>query len=302
MKPKLKRLLTKAIFICVFLVIFLFFVAYRMMTRITGRIVYSEQKKEIIETGRVQLGRHGAQPVSFVTEDGLRIAGLLIVRSGATRNLVVCHGYRQAKEFYWPLADMFDGDNILFFDFRAHGDSEGKRITIGHREKSDVQAAVAFLRENEKTKGLPTCGLGVSMGAVALIAAAAEGTKFQALLLDSPFANLGDHIAESFTLRTGLPRFPLMNLCVFLFEMVTGISVADNVPCEQMCQVECSVFLVHSKDDYVTHVDHSLALYEQKKEDTDLWLIEKARHGRAYIECRDEYALRARGFLDQVTV
>ena len=43
------------------------------------------------------------------------------------------------------------GYAVLLFDFQAHGESSGKRITFGHLEGLDASAAVTFLHSCTKS-------------------------------------------------------------------------------------------------------------------------------------------------------
>ena len=157
----------------------------------TKRPAYAIRKKEEHLAFRdVLFKKFNAQPVSFSTQDGIGIAGLLIIRPEAARNILVCHGYRMAKERMHRFALMFPHDNILLFDYRAHGQSEGGRSSIGYYEKNDVLAALHFLQENTLTAHLPIVGVGVSMGAVTLLSAACQSGICKAIVLDAPFARL----------------------------------------------------------------------------------------------------------------
>ena len=64
---------------------------------------------------------------------------------------------------------MADGFDVVSYDSRGHGRSEGV-CTLGDRESLDVAAAVAYAR----TKGLPVVLVGASMGAVAVLRYAAS--------------------------------------------------------------------------------------------------------------------------------
>ena len=80
----------------------------------------------------------------------------------------------------------------LAFDFRAHGESEGRWITIGDEESLDVAAALEFARG----LGGPTAWVGFSMGASSYLQHVASGGDEADLcaVLDSPFDTLREAI------------------------------------------------------------------------------------------------------------
>ena len=294
-----RRFIILSALITLFITVSFFGIAYRILVKFTCKVSYSVDKKKKIKESRAYLKtEHNAREVRFETDDGIIIAGLLIVRKGARRNLLMCHGYRGAKEYFRSFVDKFPHDNVLLFDFRAHGESEGSVITVGYREKKDVHAAVKFLKNNSTTKGLPICGLGISMGAASLVGAAAEKQEFKAIMLESSFSQLWKHLCEVFTERTGLPRVPFMPIVCFLFEHVAGFSFPTYNPCDCICDIDCPVLIVHAKDDDFISVDHAYEIFEKASNQKRLWLVDSARHGYISRSYKEAYFKRATIFFD----
>ena len=157
---------------------------------------------------RVLLQRvYGAQEVSFVAADGLVLAGLLIKRSNAKGTVLLCHGYKHSKELMGRYCSLFEGYNILLFDFRGAGQSGGFFSSIGYYESEDVKAAIAFARVAvPQPVGRPLIVFGVSMGAAAALKAVSEGAVVDGLILDSPYASLAQIIDQSVQHFSVVPR------------------------------------------------------------------------------------------------
>jgi len=239
-----------------------------------------------------------AEPVSFITRDGVKLSGLLVTRDQAKRTILMCHGFLRTKETMRHFAKMFPEDNILMFDFRAHGQSEGEFCSIGHYERHDVMAALAFINTHETTKETPVVGVGASMGAATLLAAAAHGANFQALILDSSFARLEDQIAHIFYDSTGLPQTPFMPAARLIFEYIADFSIKEFNPEEHASQVNCPVLIIHSKDDKYTPVESAHKIYARLEHDQkDLWLVSDAEHARIGKHYPQEYQKRVDSFL-----
>lgn len=90
----------------------------------------------------------------FKTSDGLRLCGILSKPQNSTnRCIILCHGITADKEengIFTNLAKelMESGFNVFRFDFRGHGESEGKSVdmtVLG--EVKDLEATVNFLKE-----------------------------------------------------------------------------------------------------------------------------------------------------------
>lgn len=119
------------------------------------------------------------------TQDGVNILAWFIERKKSKKSVIVCHGLgANRSNFISAIKFLADaGYNVLIFDFRGHGESEGHTCSVGIYEKWDVMAAYDYL----KKRGDQIYGVGYSMGATALLNCAASGAKFQAIILDSPF-------------------------------------------------------------------------------------------------------------------
>ena len=92
--------------------------------------------------------------VNLNTQDGLRLSAYFLKRKWASGNLIVAHGYQSCKEIVSPIIDLFPNYNILLFDFRGHGKSDGRFRTLGCHEYKDVFAAVDFLNDTSTSRGL----------------------------------------------------------------------------------------------------------------------------------------------------
>jgi pimeloyl-ACP methyl ester carboxylesterase len=136
----------------------------------------------------------GVREVSITTEDRLRLSGWQLEVEAPRGTIVLAHGYRDDRRQLWPIATPLAaiGYRILAFDFRAHGRSEGSRITIGHEEERDVRAILAHARG----LGGPVGYLGFSMGAAAYLIAVARGAReAEVAVLDAPYDTLAETIA-----------------------------------------------------------------------------------------------------------
>src|SRR5262249_41498850 len=124
--------------------------------------------------------------------DGVRLRGWFIpAATRSERTVLFCHGIganRSQVLYYLKVADAL-GANVLAYDSRGHGDSDGHTVTMGHKEKDDVLTALAYLRNERPAQARQVIGLGVSMGTSGLIGAAAEvEPPLAGLIVDSGFA------------------------------------------------------------------------------------------------------------------
>lgn len=143
--------------------------------------------------------------------------------------VVLVHGLGDNLESYVEHARPFvaRGHTVLLPDLRGHGGSEGRLTTLGGREAEDVRAAMRFLRK----AGLAGDGvvlMGTSMGAVAVILAAAEENDVRAVVAEAPFDSYRDTVAHHARLFYGLPAWvPLIPLTVGFAEWRADFDADD---------------------------------------------------------------------------
>ena len=89
-----------------------------------------------------------------------------------------------------------EGYNLLLFDLRGHGSSEGDQISGGYFERWDVLGAYDYLVEERGVTAGKVGLMGYSMGGVTSILAAVEEPGIAAIVADSPFAAATDLIVQ----------------------------------------------------------------------------------------------------------
>ena len=256
-------------------------VTYRTLKLQCGRsrkIDYAAVRKR---NHKMLITRHTTEAVSFTSQDGLRLSGMLVYRPLAQRVILLCHGRWQAKEFLYPLADIFTTDTLLFFDFRTHGASEGNLVSLGHHETKDVQAARRFLETHKHTKHMPVYGIGFSMGAAALLNAVCQGSVFEAVAIDSAFAHLHTQMCRLFTRTTKLPSC-LLSLSQCIYEALIKGPIEAVSPRAFLQNISLPVLIMHSQEDHVVPVEDAYELYASAQGAKELWIVKGARHAYLY--------------------
>ncbi|TMW64361.1 hypothetical protein Poli38472_012983 [Pythium oligandrum] len=80
------------------------------------------------------------------------------------------------------------GFSVFALDFSGSGLSQGKYVSLGYHEQTDIATVVKYLRESGETSHI--CLWGRSMGAVASLLYAQNDLEINAMVLDSPFSSL----------------------------------------------------------------------------------------------------------------
>ena len=243
------------------------------------------------------------EKVSFSATDGVPLRGWYLGGGHRGVSIVCAHGlFRSRREVLGRGVLLREsGFNVLLLDSRRHGESGGDRVTIGLKERFDVQGGIAFMRERQPEDQIIL--FGVSMGAVAALLAAAERPEVVAVIADSSFLTLEQVVTAYMDLLFGLPRFPLGDMLLFFIERRGGFQKED-LSTEQAVRGIGNrpiLFLGGSEDreapPEVQRTLHAAA----KSEASHVVIFEGATHGAAYRTQTDAYRAALLDFLDRAT-
>ena len=189
------------------------------------------------------------EDVNFTTEDNLRLSGWFIPSSGnkTKKTIILLHGYPADKGNILPLNSFLAKDyNLLLFDFRYFGKSEGRYTTIGIKEIEDLKAAITFL----KKRGIPEIGIwGFSMGgAAALMISHNIIPEIKTIVSESGYASLRDMIYVFYS-PLSFFKYPLSWLTILWTKLFLQIDIDQKSPLNLVVKIKVPLLITHSQDD-----------------------------------------------------
>lgn len=255
-------------------------------------VVYVHRFKVPNTSNPEQILKRSYEDVAFRTADGMAIRGWFIpAAKPSQRTLIICHGLGANRSNFLQYCAVGDAlkANVLMFDFRGHGDSDGYTVTFGYRERFDVLAAIDYLRHERPEQAREVYGLGISMGSSALLQAAAEASPpFDGIIVDSAFASaieLTDNILADFP--GGLR--PYMSTCgVPIASLHAGCCLENVRPIDSVSHITSPILFIHAKDDMLIPVSHAERLRRQAAGPKDIFITEHGGHGSS-LRSREQY-------------
>jgi uncharacterized protein len=210
--------------------------------------------------------------VAFQGEGGTRLVGWQFPRKGRKRRgaLVFLHGHSDNRHLAVRAAECFSalGYDVLAYDQRAHGRSEGDHCTYGFLEKRDlVRALDAFGIERAVV-------LGTSLGAAVALQAAPFEKRIEAIVAHAPFVDLRAAIDD----RSRIFSRRLIEAGIAAAEQEAGFRADEVSPLIAARSVKAPVLLVHGSRDPWTPPWHSQRILEALAGPKELLLVQGATH------------------------
>lgn len=257
--------------------------------------------------------------VTFLSRgDGVELRGWLIPGIGADgqptleRTVIAVHGAWQNRTD--PAIGLNDlcctlaraGFAVLAFDMRGHGESQAAPFTLGYAERLDILGAVDFLRDG----ALPYPELehpqwigayGISMGASALLYAAASEPAIRAVVADSAYAEMAQTIERELPLRSHLPSFFTPG-ALFAARALYGVDIAAVRPVEVVAAIAPRPLLLIQGAADTMNPASSLTHLARAAESAPLahvvsWRVPNTPHAQAFHQEREAYVSLLISFL-----
>ena len=204
-------------------------------------LVYRPSRRIEATPSDVELG---FEDVSMTAEDGTKLHAWYVPRRNANYTLLFCHGNGGNISHRLDSIRMFHrmGLNVLIFDYRGYGRSEGRPTEAGTYQ--DAAAAWDYLVEKCGIPAERVIIFGRSLGGAVAAHLAHEHTP-GALIVESTFTSAPDLGARLY------PFLPVRWLCRFSYDTRSIIG-----------EISCPILVVHSRDDETVPFEFGQALFD----------------------------------------
>jgi pimeloyl-ACP methyl ester carboxylesterase len=205
----------------------------------------------------------------------LTLRGWKFRHSGPARGTVIyLHGSADNRTSGLFVAERFTrrGYDVVVYDSRAHGESEGEACTYGYYEKQDLRHVIDAVEPG------PVAVLGVSLGGAVALQAAAIDARIRTVVAVSTFSDLRTVATER------APRIASTDDIEAAFRLAESIAhfrVDDVSPVASARKIEVPVLLVHGQDDHETPAAHSQRIFAALPGPKRLLLVPGAGHDDA---------------------
>ena len=244
------------------------------------------------------------QNISFAASDGVRLRGWLAIASPNAPTIILAHGFKGTRVSMLPWARFLyaAGYNVLLFDDRGCGQSDGWGIGLGSTEPNDVVGAVRYLESRSDLANKRYGALGVSLGAGVVLLAAAREPALVAVVADSAWADERPQLDRMSSVPIGRLSLPVLPYEPALVDALIGARLEATSPSVAIGKIAPrAVFLIHSADDRntTTPLTGEAQLYAAAGQPKQQWIAPSGGHAGALAAHPAEYQQRVLAFFAQ---
>lgn len=225
------------------------------------------------------------EEINIIAPDRIKLNSWLIkAPSPARATVLYLHGVGDCKIDGLHFARLLHDHhfNVLLYDARRHGISDGRFCTYGYYEKHDVSTIIDYLATRTDV-AVGKIGLfGTSMGASVALQAAAIDSRICAVVAENSFATLRTIFDDYQKRMIYLPFHYLRNIVIKRSELTAKFKANDVSPLEAVKHFTIPVLFIYGSEDKLIDHQYSLRLYEQATGPKELFPIDHAAHNNTW--------------------
>ena len=229
---------------------------------------------------------HTREKVKLTSFDGLELAALYLPVERPRGTVIAFHGYRSLATIDFALEVEFFhrlGYDVLLPYQRSHGESQGKYITYGVKERFDCRdwARYAAQRFGEDK---PLFLMGISMGAATVLMA--SGLELpgntRGIVADCGFTTPWDIMAHVARRDYRLPPFPLLYLLDGLARLRAGFRLKGADTRKALERNRIPVLFLHGEEDGFVPLSMTEENFAACRAEKRLYTVPGAGHAQSF--------------------
>ncbi len=233
-----------------------------------------------------------------IVNDGLNLYGEYF-DFGNKKAVIIVAGRTDSLKYSYFFAEPYreSGYNVLVIDTRAHGESDGEVITLGHKESEDTIAWAKMIHDEYGIEKIILHGIciGSACSLYAMISDACP-EYIDGMVADGMFANFGDSF-KNHMIEFKIPTVLIYRIFTFMYKLKTGYSITTG-PLEVIDQMHKPLLMLHSKEDNYSTPYYAEKLFEKcaSKSKEIVW-FPHGRHSMLRITDTEKYDAAVKSFI-----
>ncbi len=256
-----------------------------------------------INSGIAWITEKNCEKIEIMSYDGLKLAARLLPAENARGTIILMHGYR--APLYRDFACVYEyfnslGFNLLIPSQRAHGESEGKYICYGAKERYDCQKWVEYVYHRFGA-GSDIFLDGLSMGCATVLMASNLDLpdNVRGIFADCGFTSAWDEIAYLLKRYAHLPAHPILDGVNLLTKLFADFALDECSAADCVAETNIPILFVHGTADTFVPCEFGKANFNACSSEKKLVLVDGAAHGVSYLIDREGCQREIEAFIER---
>lgn len=218
-------------------------------SRIINRYVYKNLKKYNMDFS--WWGKIPHEELCIKSHDKLNLYARYI--KNKTNNLaIVVHGYGANSLEMQQYAKMFYefGFSVLAPDNRAHGNSDGKVITMGFEDRKDVLTWIKYMLKQNSNFNIVVFGLSMGAATTCMLSGMKTPDNVKCFISDCAYSSAFDVFEGISEMSVFMHILPIMRIFNYYSKLRAGFFVRDVVPANEVKKCTKPILLIHGDKDF----------------------------------------------------
>ena len=246
-----------------------------------------QRYKKMMDDGCAWLKTQKTEDLFITSYDGLKLHGLYIPAENPKACVILFHGFRSSgPQDFGALLPFYNksGFSTLLIDQRACGESEGKYITFGVKERQDALSWAQYI-DQRFVGSLPIVLHGLSLGGATVMMSAdlPFPKSVVGLISDCGFTSPYGIIAHCAKQWFKLPAFPMVDLLSATAKLFAGFGYKDCSTLDTLANSPLPLFLIHGAKDTFVPAYMSAKNAMAAKNCRGKLIVPEAGHATSYV-------------------
>ncbi len=240
----------------------------------------------------------GAKKEVKIVNKGLNLFGEYF-DFGSKKAVIIISGRSEACEYSYFFAKPYKelGFNVLVIDNRAHGLSDGKYLTAGIKECSDLHCWTKFLCDNFVVEKVVYHGICIGAATALYLLTGENSPKcVSALVADGMFSTFYESFKNHIVAMKLLP-FPVLQEVALFMKWFSNADIKNIGPIFCIQKLKTPILFLHSKEDVFSLPKTAQILYTKCQSKKQIVWFEKGCHSHIRINNQTKYDKAIKEFL-----
>ncbi len=238
--------------------------------------------------------------ISFPTEENYCLKGWFLLADNPKATIIYLHGIGDSRYSHLEFMSLFvkHGYNVLMYDARAHGESEGLFCTYGFYEKNDVKCSIDFLAKEHFIEADSIIGLmGTSLGGAVALQALNVDNRIKFCITEAAFSDFQSTLDDYRSKGIFSLVKPFGKIIDKRIERLGNFQISAIVPKNYLSAFSGRVLLVHGAEDKKIYPEYFSHLAESAHAPEKLLLLD-AGHNNIREKGGEDYIKQLLQFAD----